>query len=95
MRLFIVDYVENCGRIDNVKKFIMKNKLSWLAIFWHYCWELGIRGLEKCRSWISMDIDFKNNGIKVTGGRSEMVIYSVRKHGHFERISWDNKKAKG
>jgi len=72
----LLDYVENCGKelTGQKKVYYEKTKTRDLAIL-TLLLGTGIR-VSECVGLDINDIDFKNNGIKVTRkGGSEMVIY--------------------
>lgn len=72
----LLDYVEQCGgRLTGQKKvYYEKTKIRDLAII-TLLLGTGIR-VSECVGLDIVDVDFKNNGIKVTRkGGSEMVIY--------------------
>ena len=81
----LLDYVENCGKelTGQKKVYYEKTKTRDLAIL-TLLLGTGIR-VSECVGLDINDIDFKNNGIKVTRkGGSEMVIYFG------ERFTWFN-----
>ncbi|MFI3172111.1 MAG: tyrosine-type recombinase/integrase [Eubacteriales bacterium] len=72
----LLDYVENCGDVleGQAKLYYEKTKLRDIAIL-TLLLGTGIR-VSECVGLDILDVDFKNNGIKVTRkGGNEMIVY--------------------